>query len=415
MRVFDRVMAEKIKIAGVQCRVVDAVFAAAILVLAFWTRWALMPIESADYYGFLEGWMNTIRANGGFRSLGMEISNYASSYMYIMCLLSYITKNSLYALKLVSVLFDYAAAFAMFALVLYLTGSARKAFLGMTFLLFSPAVILDGAYWCQCDIIYAAFLLLALYSFFKKNSRRCMIFVGIAFSFKLQAVFILPFFLIMWAKRKTILLRHFLWIPAIYVISAVPAWLAGRDFMELMTIYFGQSSMYPWGTLAYPNMYALLGEAMPDMRHAAEVSGAGILLMIAILGGIAYYIYTSRVRLTKKLTVALALLTVGVVVYTLPHMHERYGILLDLLAILYVMMDVKKLPLYFGFSLVSVVSFMPYLIAVDILPLTYASIAMLGLLLYVGNDCRRMIEDGRAGRAKGRVGSEDSRAGNADN
>ncbi len=110
-----------------------------------------------------------------------------------MCLVSYLTENNLYGLKMISVVFDYLAAAAVFLIVYQLTGNAKRAIMGMAALLLCPTVILDGAYWCQCDIIYTTFLLFALYYFFKDNSRLCLIFVGISFAFKLQALFLVPF------------------------------------------------------------------------------------------------------------------------------------------------------------------------------------------------------------------------------
>ena len=350
-----------------------------------------MPIESADYWGFLKDWMEQIREGGGFRSLDHQISNYTSPYMYIMCLMSYISNNDLYALKMVSVIFDYAASIAVFLIIYQISRNVRRSILGMAAILLSPAVILDGAYWCQCDIIYTTFILYALYHFFKDDSETCLIFVGISFAFKLQTLFIVPFLLIMWLKNRTIKLAHFVWIPIVYVLSAVPAWLLGRDFKELMLIYFDQSGTYPWGTLEYPNIYALLGETMPDMRHAAEVSGAGVFLTIMLLGVIAYYLYTKDVNLTDELLVTLALFTVAIVVYCLPHMHDRYGFLIDLLAVVYGMLNAKKLPVMCGFFVVSIVSFMPYLIAVHIVPIQYVALALLVLIVYVGYDLYRQI------------------------
>lgn len=185
----------------------------------------------------------------------------------------------------------------------------------------------------------------------------------------------------------------FLWIPVIYAVSAVPAWIAGRDFKELLLIYFEQADTYPWGTLEYPNIYVLLGEAMPDMHYAAEVSGAGTFMTIIILGSIAYYLYVKNVNLTCELMITLALFTVAVIVYSLPHMHDRYGFLIDLLAIIYGILNAKKLPVTCGFMLISVLSFMPYLIAVHIVPIQYVAIALLGLIVYVGYDLYRQIKD----------------------
>lgn len=385
-------MFSKIRIGKITFQIVDLLFILCLFFFAFMIRWKLMPIESADYWGFLKDWMEQIREGGGFRSLDHQISNYTSPYMYIMCLVSYISKNDLYALKMVSVIFDYAASVAVFLIIHQISRNVRRSILGMAAILLSPAVILDGAYWCQCDIIYTTFILYALYHFFRNDSETCLILVGISFAFKLQALFIVPFLLIMWLKNRTIKLNHFVWIPIVYVLSAVPAWLFGRSFKELMLIYFDQSGTYPWGTLEYPNIYALLGEAMPDMRHAAEVSGAGVFLTIILLGGIAYYLYTKDVNLTDELLVTLALFTVALAVYCLPHMHDRYGFLIDLLAVVYGMLNARRLPVMCGFFVVSIVSFMPYLIAVHIVPIQYVALVLLGLIMYVGYDLYRQIK-----------------------
>lgn len=391
-RNMDKIMFSKIRIGKVTFQIVDLLFILCLFFFAFMIRWKLMPIESADYWGFLKDWMEQIRESGGFRSLDHQISNYTSPYMYIMCLVSYISKNDLYALKMVSVIFDYAASVAVFLIIHQISRNVRRSILGMAAILLSPAVILDGAYWCQCDIIYTTFILYALYHFFRNDSETCLILVGISFAFKLQALFIVPFLLIMWLKNRTIKLTHFVWIPIVYVFSAVPAWLFGRSFKELMLIYFDQSGTYPWGTLEYPNIYALLGEAMPDMRHAAEVSGAGVFLTIILLGGIAYYLYTKDVNLTDELLVTLALFTVALAVYCLPHMHDRYGFLIDLLAVVYGMLNARRLPVMCGFFVVSIVSFMPYLIAVHIVPIQYVALVLLGLIMYVGYDLYRQIK-----------------------
>lgn len=391
-RMIDKIMNKELAFGKMKFKVVDIAFILCIFAGAFLIRWKLMPVESADYTGFLRDWMQEIRMGGGWKSLSAKISNYTSPYMYIMTLLSYISTNDLYALKLVSVFFDYVAAIAVFKILYYMTASKEKAILGMTFLLLSPTVIMDGAYWCQCDIIYTSFLLYSFYYFLQDDGEKSVIFFAISFCFKLQSVFLMPFFIIMWLKKRSIKLCYYLYVPFIYIVSALPAWIAGRSFRDLMLIYFDQSGTYPWGTLNYPNIYALLGEVMPDMRHAAEVSGAGTLMLIMMLGCVAYYIYTRKIYLTNEIMVTLALFTVALTVYSLPHMHDRYGFLVDLFAIIYGVYRVRKLPVACGFILISLLSYMPYLIAVHIIPLQYMAIALLGLIIYVGYDLYRQIQ-----------------------
>lgn len=219
-----------------------------------------------------------------------------------------------------------------------------------------------------------------------------MVLVGIAFAFKQQTLFIVPFLLIMWLKGKVVRLWDFVWLPVCYGLSAIPAWLMGRDLKELLLIYFDQSGTYPWGTLEYPNIYALLGEAMPDMRHAGEVSGAGVFMTIILLGCLAYYLYTKKIRMGAEMMITLALFTVALSVYCLPHMHDRYGFLVDLLAIVYGLVNVKRLPVTCGYFVLSILTFMPYLIAVHLVPIQYLALFSLALLVYVGYDLYRQIQ-----------------------
>ncbi len=391
-RKLDIFLNYEIKVKSIVFKMVDLIFMLCLFVLAFMVRWKLFPIESADYWGFLKLWMDQIKALGGFASLGTEISNYSSSYMYLMCMVSGFD-NSLYALKFISVFFDYVASFAIFAIVYELTGNVRKGIFGMSVLLLCPIVVLDSAYWCQCDIIYTSFILWALYFFYKDNSKWTFIFLAFAFTFKLQTVFILPFFVIMYLKKKTIRLRDILYIPVIFFVFQLPAWLFGRPLKDLMLIYFDQSNFYPWGTLEYPNIYALLDETIDSNHHMDEVSGAGMFLAMILLGFIAYYIYTKKIELTNDLTITLALFTVAVTLYTLPHMHDRYGFLIDLIAIIYCMLRPKKIPVTVGLMFVSICISMPYLIAFRVMDLKYVAIIQLALITAIGYDLYKLVSE----------------------
>ena len=389
-RLLDRFLHMSVNIGKMTFQAVDLIFMLAMMILGLIVRIKLYPIESADYWGFLELWMEKIKELGGFPSLGTKIGNYTTPYMVLMCLVSGI-ENSHYALKSISVFFDYSAAFAAFGIIYEITHSERKAILGFSLLLLCPTVFIDSAYWCQCDVIYTSFILWSLYFFFKDKSRASMIFLGIAFAFKLQTVLILPFYLIMWLKKRTVKILELVYLPIIYVIAQLPAWLFGRDFVDLMTIYLDQSGYYPWGTLEYPNIYALLDETIESNHHMDEISSAGTFVCIALLGFLAYYIYVRCGEITNELAVSIALFSVACAVYTLPHMHDRYGFLIDLIAIVYAVVRPKKLPVMCGFVLVSILTFMPYLIAVHIFDIRTVAVFQLALIIYVGYDLYKEI------------------------
>ena len=256
----------------------------------------------------------------------------------------------------------------------------------MGLFLLSPAVMINGAWWCQCDIIYSTFILLAFYACLRKKSSLCLLFTGIAVSFKLQAVFFLPFLVILWLRDEGIRLRDFLLIPASYVVLSIPAWLMGRSFTELMTVYFDQSSYYPWGTLEYPNAWAFLGEIMPDERHMKELAGGGILFTFAILGILAYVIYRKKIRIDQEMAVTLALLTIALTVYCLPHMHDRYGFLIDIFAILYGLIRPERFFVTIGCFVISILSAMPYLNGIHLFEVQTLAAGMLILILVIVKD-----------------------------
>lgn len=391
-RKLDQFLQYTVEVGEIEFQIVDLLFILCLFVIGLLIRIPLYPITSADYLGCLQPWMEEIRQKGGFFSLKHAISNYTSPYMYLMCLVSYFSENNLYALKTISVIFDYVAAITMFFLVYEITCKVRRSIVGMALVLLCPTVILNSAYWCQCDVIYTSFLLLALLAFFKGNSRKCAILAGIAFSFKLQALFFVPFLILMWLKGRTMKLQHFLYLPIMYVVTAIPAWLFGRSMKELLMIYVDQSGTYAWGTLEYPNLYALLGEATPNYYHPYEIGSAGTWITIIVLGLLAYYLYVKHIVITDQMAITLALFSVSIVVYTLPHMHERYGFLIDLLAILYGVLDHKKLFLTCGFLLVSFVSYIPYLNGIHIFPIAYVAIGLLALILLVGKDLYGQIK-----------------------
>lgn len=375
-------------------KIIGFAIIAAVLVLSLLARIQLLPLESGDYHHFLSVWMDRIKETGPWASLGLQISDYSSLYMYIMCLVSGFG-NSMFALKAVSILFDYAAAAVIFYMVVQLTSSKRKGIAAMAAVLLCPTVMINSAWWCQCDIIYITFMLLCLLFLFKDKSAPAFIMLGIAFAFKLQAVFLLPFIVILWLKGKTVKLWHLLWIPAVFFISVVPAWIAGRPLTDLLGVYFSQAGSYPFGTLHYPNMYEFLHESNLYWHHMQEVGGFGLYFSMGLLGAFIYWVYYKKFRMTNQIMVSLALFSVCLVLFTLPHMHERYGLIVDILAIVYAVQRPEKTPVALGLIIISLLSYMPYLNSVDVVPGLYLSFAMLAMNIMIGKDLVKQINENR--------------------
>lgn len=391
---FDDILNLKLNIGKLSFKLVDLIFVICIWTFAFLLRIKLFPIVSGDFHGCLSVWMDDIRFYGPVDSFKHDISNYTPPYLYLMCLVSGI-ENDLYALKSISVFFDYVGSIAIFMIIYELTKSVRKSIIGMTLLLISPAVVLNSAYWCQCDMIYSSFVLFAFYAFLKKNSSACMILLGVALSFKLQTVFILPFFLIMWLKNKNIRILDAIYIPFTYIIMMIPAIAMGKPLRKALLVYFEQTNTYPYGTMEYPNLYVFLDEGIEKYHHLYDVSDAGLYLAIILLAILAFYLYSKSFELTNEIVILIALFSVSIACYTLPHMHDRYGMLIDLLAIIYLVLKPSKIPMYVSLCVVTILTYMKFLIGTHVAEFWMVAVAMLAIIVYMGRELFFLVERGK--------------------
>jgi Gpi18-like mannosyltransferase len=373
---------------------IDFIFAVCALALSLWARLALFPGISGDWVGYYGPWMQEIKEKGGLLSLRYEISQYASAYMIVMSLLSYLPGEPLFALKTFSIIFDYLAAFAVFILICVLTQKPRRALVGACAILCCPTVLLNGAYWGQCDMIYVAFVLLGLCYYCLGSSTRAMWLVGLALAFKLQALFILPFFIIMWlcpyttakGQRCEVNPLYYFVLPIPYVLFAIPGMLMGRSLESSLGVYFTQTDFYPWLTLNYPNVYAFFGQTYLVVPAIKELAAAGMLLTLLALGLLAYFLYQKKARMDGHMMIATALFSLCLILYGLPYMHERYGLLIDVFAIIYATMRPSRLPVAAGLVVSSLMSYRLYLFGSESLPPLYHAVIQLAFVLLVAMD-----------------------------
>ena len=133
--------------------------------LAFVLRYCCLTYETLDYQDWLRVWLSALRENGAWHGLGQPIwsCNYNPPYLYFLALITLSDIYELLLIKLVSILFYVLLAFFTMRLAgLFTDSPARRltAFIGVLWL---PTVYLNGAYWGQCDVIYASFAVLAVY------------------------------------------------------------------------------------------------------------------------------------------------------------------------------------------------------------------------------------------------------------
>ena len=118
-----------------------------------------LDYAGTDYKNFLTHWYAYFQEHGGFQAVSHAVGDYNVPYLYFMAFISYLSAPDLYLIKLFSIIFDVILAWGCYRLVRSLTrerqGSAAP-LIAFAAALLLPTVVLNGAYWGQCDVIYGA-------------------------------------------------------------------------------------------------------------------------------------------------------------------------------------------------------------------------------------------------------------------
>jgi len=293
-------------------------------------RWLVLDFTSADYTYYLSLWYDKLQGESGFGSLVESYYNYTPTYLYLLFGMSLTSIHKLYAIKLISFLFEVVAAGCVFTLLRPRFPSARVPLMGAVAFLFHPTVFMNSAFWAQCDIIYTTFVLLTLVAILRGWPLRAVLAFGTAFALKVQALWILPVLALL-CVHNFFLVSYLLIIPAMYLVAILPVALMGRPWLELITIYTRQADTNPAMTLNAANMYQLF-----PLPFAISHVALGIVFTAAVVIGLV--LWASRnVSLDKILKAPGELLTLSyffalVVPFLLPKMHDRFFFMADVLA-----------------------------------------------------------------------------------
>lgn len=370
-------------------RFAPAIVIGAVLVAGLAVRLAVVNETTGDYRVFLSPWYDALAAAGGLRGIGQQIGNYNPPYLYLLAVATYLPIPKIAAIKLVSVAFDVVlAAFA--GLIVRRRFGRWTAVAAFGVVLFAPSVLLNGGYWGQCDSIYAACCLGSLYFLLRGRPWWACVFVGLALSFKLQAIFFLPVLLIVLVVNRQ-RLRALLAVPATFVAMLLPAALAGRSWSSLLTVYpdqvtsggvgggagrggtgFGgggntavsNSGLGAW-TQNGPTMFQWVGGSVGWLV-------LGLVIAAALLVGLAFLAWRGR-PLGEAQIVLLAAATVLAVPFFLPQMHERYFYLADVLTVLAAFFLRRFWPVAVVVSASSVLAYAPFLWRTTPVPLPLVS------------------------------------------
>lgn len=348
-----------------------------LIFLGIISKLLLFPIATGDYIHFLEPWINFIKENGYFSSLQYGFYNYTPSYIYILIILAKIGLNPLYSIKIVSILFEYLTAYFIGKIANLKFQNKIIILVSLAIIPLLPSVLLNSSYLSQCDSIYSAFAVGSIYFMLKEKPWMAVLFLGVSFAFKLQAVMVLPFFFVM-LLRGNIKWYYFLIIPVVYFVSIIPAWIFGRPLSELLTIYLAQADNYRLLTMNFPNLYIWINN---DYYDIASTIGIIFTFLLTLISGI--ILSNKKYNFTLDNWIRLAFLGAILIPFLLPGMHERYMYLGDVLGVLYFLVIRKNIHFPIGIVLVSTYSYIRCSRYNEILPMAPAFFLYLLIIILV--------------------------------
>jgi len=308
---------------------------AALLILALVLRWLALPFQSHDMQDFLLQWFDYIVTHGRFAALSDNFYNYTPPYIYMMTTVSYLdgVVDRVTLIKSISILFDGISAFLIYKIALLVRPDQRLAMLAAALFLNLPTLILNGAVWGQCDIIYTTFLLAFAYYLMRGCPFQAILMYAIALSLKVQAIFLAPFFIYLLLTRA-IPWRALILPPMIYGLLMLPAALAGRSWVSLIGVYAGQAGFMHSLSAHAPNAYLFFQDGLSE--QARSWFGYGGLL---VAGLVSLLVLASHFRLRPPLPPLFVILAVTLWLSLepslLPRMHDRYFFPADMFAFLF--------------------------------------------------------------------------------
>jgi Gpi18-like mannosyltransferase len=352
---------------------------AALILLALALRWIALPFQSHDMQDFLLQWYDYIVTHGRFAALSDNFYNYTPPYIYMMTAVSYLDGvfDRVTLIKSISMLFDGISAILIYKIVMLVRPNRRLALLSAALFLNLPTLILDGALWGQCDIIYTTFLLAFAYYLMRGCPFQAILMYAIALSLKVQAIFLAPFFIYL-LLTGVIPWRAIILPPIIYGLLMLPAALAGRSWISLFTIFAVQAGFTHSLSAHAPNVYALFQNYLTlEGRSLFSYAALGLaaLASLALLAS-----HFRRVSpLPPLYTLITAMLWLSLEPSLLPRMHERYFFPADMLAFAFACLVPRAWAIAVLFQLGSTLGYLGYLTqAVDRPPAVLAYSVHLG-------------------------------------
>ena len=306
--------------------VLGALLLCALCAAAMLARVSFLERSSGDYDIYLADWLQKLSAGSFADGMRQNIGEYNVLYQYILFIITRLPVPPLYAVKAVSFIGDAFLAGAAASLA-EKDGKPSMAAFGAVLLL--PTVVLNGGMFAQCDSLYAACALWGLALALREKPAQAAVCFALSLAFKLQAVFMLPMVIVLWADQKLRLSDALVFVLTL-ALTAFPALLGGKSLHALLSIYTAQTGLYTGLNYGAANFFALFNTSGLDV-YAYGNFGMGLAFGVCALLAVSGIRHAGKMN--RRMYLRYALLFPLMIVFCLPRMHERYFYLADAMAI----------------------------------------------------------------------------------
>ncbi len=348
-------------------------------------RLVFLPQLSQDTVNWVLPWMDFIKKNG-FSAYAFDFNNYAPAYSYLLGLGILSGLPDIQVIKFISLAADLVAVYFSYQILsLVFPQNKFRVWWGTLAMFALPSMLINSAFWGQCDMLWVAFCLgsvnFILQSNTPKNNFYAVLSFAIAISFKFQAILFAPVLVIFWIKKE-VKLHWFLIIPLVYFIWCIPSLIAGRSLSELLLIYFAIVEENAVLTANSPNIYQFVGQEW------AIFGSAGIVFTLAVLAAFyAWFFHSLAGRkpwplLWIRVFALISLLTP----FLMPRIHERYMLMAEVGILLIGLLDLRRFWMVFVMALINFLSYTDFLFGKQFISFQVLSMGTLFLLLYMLRD-----------------------------
>jgi Gpi18-like mannosyltransferase len=292
-------------------------------------RYAALDQVTADTTEFLLPWYEFAHSHG-LASLGHTFTDYTPLYSYLLVAATAFHGliEPWHLIKGISFIFEFGCALMAARLVASDKERIYSPSVAFAAVWLAPTVLFNGAVWGQSDAIWTFFILLSVYFISRDRPRAGLVSFAVGFSVKAQAIFLSPLIFAL-VLRRTI---HWLWlatIPIVYLAVAAPAWLLGQPLSDILTVYFNQAETYARLSMNAANMWLLV----PNRFYGPGVAAG---MAISAAAGLVFSIVAARAKDLHKLEhlVAAAAVSLLLMPFVLPKMHDRYFYAFEVMAII---------------------------------------------------------------------------------